>query len=132
MSKRNQKRPQVYQKEFVRLLSETAMIPEYEAAELAEVFLQTLVSSLLKNQSVCFPEFGVFELREISQRMGRNPKTMEEFVIPESLKPVFRPSKALRDAVAEYAASRRSEKSNDAPPNSADELDTDPDSDSGD
>ena len=77
MSKRKQKRPQVYQKEFIRQLAANASIPEYEAAELAEVFLETIVSSLLKNQSVCFPEFGIFELREISERVGRNPKTME-------------------------------------------------------
>ena len=107
MSKRNQKRPQVYQKEFVRMLAETAMIPEYEAEELAEIFLKTIVTSLLENRSVCFPEFGVFELREITARVGRNSKTMEEFVIPESMKPVFRPSKALRDTIAAYASSQK-------------------------
>ena len=84
MSKRNQKRPQVYQKEFVRMLAETAMIPECEAEELAEIFLKTIVTSLLENRSVCFPEFGVFELREISERVGRNPKTME--ALPSSSK----------------------------------------------
>ena len=107
MSRRNQKRPQVYQKEFVRMLAATAMIPEYEAEDLVEIFLKTLVASLLQNRSVCFPAFGVFELREISERVGRNPRTMEEFVIPESLKPVFRPSKALRDSIAAYASSQK-------------------------
>ena len=107
MSRRNQKRPQVYQKEFVRMLAASAMIPEYEAEDLVEIFLKTLVASLLQNRSVCFPAFGVFELREISERVGRNPRTMEEFVIPESLKPVFRPSKALRDSIAAYASSQK-------------------------
>ena len=45
--------------------------------------------------------------QEISERVGRNPKTMEEFVIPESMKPVFRPSKALRDTIAAYASSQK-------------------------
>ena len=130
MSKRIERRPQMYQKEFVRQVAETAMIPEYEAAELIEAVLHTIVSILLDNQSVCFPEFGVFELRESKQRMGRNPKTMEEFVIPESLKLVFRPAKALRDAVSEYAARQKWAEDSDKPPDCADAsgLAVDPDS----
>ncbi len=102
-----QKRPQVYPKEFNRLLSENANIPEEEAEILAEAFVETIVESLLQDRSICFPEFGVFELREITKRMGRNPRTMEEYVIEESMKPVFRPSKALKSAVAEYAKERK-------------------------
>ena len=107
MSIYQQKRPQVYPKEFVRRLAENAAIPEEEAAALSEVFLKTIVSSLLTNHSICFPEFGIFELRESSERMGRNPKTMEEVVIPESLRPVFRASKALKHTVAEYAMQQK-------------------------
>ena len=55
MSRRIQKWPQVYQKEFVQMLAEAAMIPEYEAEELVEIFLKILVTSLLQNRSVCFP-----------------------------------------------------------------------------
>lgn len=63
--------------------------------------------------------------------MGRNPKTIEEFVIPKSMRPAFRPSKALRDAVADYAASPRNADGSlvlSAPADDPD-LDEDPDPD---
>ena len=107
MSRHVQKRPQVYPKEFIRLLSENANITEDEAETLAEAFLETIVSSLLQDRSICFPEFGIFELRESSERVGRNPRTMEEYIIPNTLRPIFRASKALRNAVAEYAKQRK-------------------------
>lgn len=125
MSRRNQKRPQVYQKEFVRMLAATAMIPEYEAEGLVEIFLKTLVASLLQNRSVCFPAFGVFELREITERVGRNPRTMEEFLIPESLKPVFRPSKALRETIAANASRKKGTEPGRDPSNFLDNPDLD-------
>ena len=107
MSRYVQKRPQVYPKEFVRLLSENASIPEDEAESLADAFVETIVESLLQDRSICFPAFGIFELRESSERVGRNPRTMEEYIIPNTLRPVFRASKALREAVAEYAKQRK-------------------------
>lgn len=94
-----QKRPNVYTKEFTRVLAEAADIPEDTAEHLTEVFLKTITATLAEKHSICFPDFGIFELHETTERVGRNPKTMEECVIPASVKPVFRPAKNLRDTM---------------------------------
>ena len=111
MSKWVQNRPQVYMKEFIRHFARKASITEDEATELTEKFIQTLTESLLSKKSVCFPEFGIFELHPTSERIGRNPKTMEEHVIPAGIKPIFRPSKALRETVNQVAKERSVDKS---------------------
>ena len=110
MSKHTQKRPQVYMKEFVRHFARKASLTEEEAEELTEKFLLTLTESLLTKKSVCLPGFGIFELHATSQRVGRNPKTMEEHVIPAGTKPIFRASKALRDAVNKTVKEKSADK----------------------
>ena len=45
--------------------------------------------------------FGIFEVKDRQARVGRNPKTKEAIEIPASRQPVFKPSKALKDIVAE-------------------------------
>ena len=95
MGSRTQKRPNVYRKEFIRNLAENADISELEADILTTKFFVTLTETLLDQKSICFPDFGIFELHATSERMGRNPRTMEEHIIPAGVKPTFRASKAL-------------------------------------
>ena len=45
--------------------------------------------------------FGAFEVKARAARIGRNPRTKEQIEIPASKTPVFKPGKALKDAVAE-------------------------------
>lgn len=100
MATQLQRRPNVYMKEFIRDLAESADISEINAELLTLKFLQTIEQTLVKKQSVCFPEFGVFELRETPERVGRNPRTMEEYTIPAGLRPSFRPSKMFKASVS--------------------------------
>ena len=104
-----QKRPNVYMKEFIRELSEIAEISEANAELLTEKFLRTITQTLVEKQSLCFPEFGVFELRETSERVGRNPRTMEEVTIPAGLRPVFRPSRMLKASLNKAVQERAAE-----------------------
>ena len=43
--------------------------------------------------------FGSFEVKRRAERLGRNPQTKEAIKIPSSKAPVFKPGKALKDAV---------------------------------
>ena len=110
MSKHIQNRPQVYRKEFIRHFARKASISEEEAEEMTEKFLATLTESLLTKKSVCFPEFGIFELHSTSKRIGRNPMTMEEHIIPAGIKPIFRASKALRETVNQISKEKEDSK----------------------
>ena len=99
MGSRVQKRPNVYRKEFIKNLAENADISELEADVLTTKFFITLTETLLDQKSICFPDFGIFELHATSERMGRNPRTMEEHIIPAGVKPTFRASKALSTSI---------------------------------
>lgn len=101
MAEHKQKRPDVYRKEFIQQLAVNADISEFEADVLTTKFLITLTETLLDNKSICFPDFGIFELHTTSERVGRNPRTMETHVIPARVKPVFRASRALFASVNE-------------------------------
>ena len=109
MAAQAQKRPNVYLKEFIRELSESAEISEINAELLTEKFLQTIAQTLVEKQSLCFPEFGIFELRPTSERVARNPRTMEEITIPAGLKPVFRPSKIFKESLNKALQERAAE-----------------------
>ncbi len=43
--------------------------------------------------------FGSFETKTRAERIGRNPRTGEEVPIPAATVPLFKPGKALKDAV---------------------------------
>ena len=54
-----------------------------------------------QNDKVQLVGFGAFEVKARAERIGRNPRTKEEIKIPASKVPVFKPGKALKDAIAE-------------------------------
>lgn len=43
--------------------------------------------------------FGSFEVKKRAARTGRNPRTNEPVEIPAAKLPVFKPGKALKDAI---------------------------------
>lgn len=63
--------------------------------------LKVIADELKKEEKIQIVGFGSFEVKHRAERMGRNPRTKEEVLIPASKTPVFKAGKALRDAVAE-------------------------------
>ena len=58
--------------------------------------------SLIERQQVKLSGFGNFEVREKSQRPGRNPKTGEEIPITARTVVTFRPGQKLKSKVEDY------------------------------
>ena len=63
-----------------------------EAVELAVCLRRTSVAVQLVG-------FGSFEAKERPARVGRNPRTGESMTYPACKVPVFKPGKALKDAI---------------------------------
>jgi len=61
--------------------------------------LDTITSSLSKDDSVSITGFGTFAVKHRNERKGRNPRTGEEITIAASNVPSFKAGKALREAV---------------------------------
>ena len=66
-----------------------------EAKEIVEIFFEEVRGALAENQNVKLSGFGNFDLRDKSQRPGRNPKTGEEIPITARRVVTFRPGQKL-------------------------------------
>ena len=73
-----------------------------EAKEIVEVFFEEIRTSLAQNKNVKLSGFGNFDLRDKSQRPGRNPKTGEEIPITARRVVTFRPGQKLKARVEAY------------------------------
>ncbi len=78
-----------------------------EAKELVEMFFEEVRVSLETNRQVKLSGFGNFDLRDKSQRPGRNPKTGEEIPITARRVVTFRPGQKLKQRVEAYAGTKQ-------------------------
>ncbi|ETI61220.1 integration host factor subunit alpha [Marinomonas profundimaris] len=73
-----------------------------DSKDLVEGFFDVVRNSLIERQQVKLSGFGNFEVREKSQRPGRNPKTGEEIPITARTVVTFRPGQKLKSKVEDY------------------------------
>ena len=64
-----------------------------------KTILDAMSSALSKGHRIEIRGFGSFSINRRPPRVGRNPRSGEQVVIPEKLVPHFKPGKALREAV---------------------------------
>ncbi|MCK5771815.1 integration host factor subunit alpha [Algiphilus sp.] len=82
--------------ELAEALHDHVGLNKREAKEIVDLFFDTLSETLANGESVRLSGFGNFELRDKSQRPGRNPKTGEEIPISARRVVTFRPGQKLR------------------------------------
>ena len=70
-----------------------------EAKELVEMFFEEVRATLEAGSQVKLSGFGNFDLRDKSERLGRNPKTGEEIPITARRVVTFRPGQKLKTRV---------------------------------
>jgi integration host factor subunit alpha len=70
-----------------------------ECATIVEAILGRMTDALARGEQVKITGFGTFMVREKVARMGRNPKTLQEVVIPARRVLSFRPSQGMRDRI---------------------------------
>ena len=73
-----------------------------EAKEVVELFFEEISACLEANEQVKLSGFGNFDLRDKSQRPGRNPKTGEQIPISARRVVTFRPGQKLKIRVERY------------------------------
>jgi integration host factor subunit alpha len=71
-----------------------------ESSQLVTSILGHMSSALLNGKNVKISGFGSFLLRDKGERMGRNPKTGIEVVIPPRRVLTFRPSQIMRGEIS--------------------------------
>jgi integration host factor subunit alpha len=85
-------------KDICNNISSKALISKDDSKKFFTNFLN-LVSSKSKSRIVKISNFGTFYTKNTPQRLGRNPKTKEEFVISKRSKLFFKPSNKIRGII---------------------------------
>ena len=86
--------------DLVALLGERFSQLTHRDTEFAiKVILDKMSDELARGHRIEIRGFGSFSINRRPPRMGRNPRSGEQVLIPEKLVPHFKPGKALREAV---------------------------------
>jgi integration host factor subunit beta len=64
-----------------------------------KTILDAMCDALARGHRIEIRGFGSFSISRRPPRLGRNPRSGEQVVIPEKLVPHFKPGKALRESV---------------------------------
>jgi integration host factor subunit alpha len=92
--------------ELTELLFEQLGLNKREAKDMVERFFEEIRLSLEKGDTVKLSGFGNFQLREKTQRPGRNPKTGVDIPISARRVVTFHASQKLKAMVDEAANAR--------------------------
>ncbi|NLU42480.1 MAG: HU family DNA-binding protein [Firmicutes bacterium] len=85
--------------ELISSVAEKSGLSKKDAGTALEAVLDSITEALAGGDKVQLVGFGTFEVRQRAARTGRNPQTGEDITIAARSVPVFKPGKALKDAV---------------------------------
>lgn len=86
-------------KEFIEIYAEKTGVVKKEATKQLEAFLSVIEGALVDGDMVQFIGWGTFETKMTKERLGRNPKTGEEIMIPAKRVVKFKAGKNLAEKV---------------------------------
>lgn len=87
--------------EIAAHLSQEVGLSKRDAKEFVESFFEEIKATLAQGESVKISGFGGFELKDKSERPGRNPKTGEDIPIAARRVVTFRAGQKLKELVEE-------------------------------
>lgn len=81
------------------ILSKFELASKKQAREIVETIFETIKNTMARGEEVAISGFGTFRVVRRAAREGINPRTGEKIQIAASIKPKFRASKALKEAI---------------------------------
>ncbi len=75
--------------------------PKKDLAIIIDAVFETMREALENEERIEIRGFGVFSIKVRKPKVGRNPKTGEEVIIPQRKVVHFKPSKLLKKALEE-------------------------------
>ncbi len=85
--------------QLVSKLADSGGMGRKQVDELINSLVDTIVKSVKKGENVKIPGLGIFRLRKMKARMGRNPQTGEAIKIPARKKVGFSVAKTFKETV---------------------------------
>ena len=86
-------------KELAQNLSDQTELSLADAKKFVDLFFDTIKKQLNSGKTVKLSGFGTFDVVQTKERVGRNPKTMEEFPIPSKRKVKFTVSPKVKKSI---------------------------------
>ena len=86
-------------KELAQNLSDQTELSLTDAKKFVDLFFDTIKEQLNSGKTVKLSGFGTFDVVQTKERVGRNPKTMEEFPIPSKRKVKFTVSPKVKKSI---------------------------------
>lgn len=86
-------------KELAQNLSDQTELSLADAKKFVDLFFDTIKEQLNSGKTVKISGFGTFDIVQTKERVGRNPKTMEEFPIPSKRKVKFTVSPKVKKSI---------------------------------
>ena len=83
---------------IINNITKKSRISALEGSKILESFL-LLIKSKAISKSVKLSGFGSFNFKKTPQRIGRNPKTRDSYIIPEMNKLNFKPSSKIKENI---------------------------------
>jgi DNA-binding protein HU-beta len=85
--------------ELINAIAEQGNLSKADAGRGLAALIKTIETTLKAGDAITLIGFGTFDVKERSERTGRNPQTGQEITIAAAKIPSFKPGKALKDAV---------------------------------
>ncbi|UWG97732.1 HU family DNA-binding protein [Dehalobacter sp. DCM] len=85
--------------ELVAAVAEKTEFTKKDAEKAVAAVFDTISQAMASGEKVQLVGFGTFEVKQREERVGRNPQTKEEIVIPACKVPGFKAGKALKESV---------------------------------
>ena len=95
-----------------RLAERFGQLTHRDTESAVKIVLDAMSDALARGHRIEIRGFGSFSISRRPPRVGRNPRSGEQVVVPEKLVPHFKPGKALRESVDAHLPA-------DAPPSDA-------------
>ncbi|MCK4351698.1 MAG: integration host factor subunit beta [Candidatus Krumholzibacteria bacterium] len=87
--------------DIVENIAERTGLTKTDTALVVEGMIETLKEAMISGETVEIRGFGTFKIKERAARRARNPRTGEPVDIPTKFVPTFKPSRDLKNAVAD-------------------------------
>ena len=85
--------------DLVSSLAATTSLTQKDVTKVLEALVETVKTTLKKDEDVTLIGFGTFKVSTRAARTGRNPKTGAELKIKASKVPSFKAGKNLKEAI---------------------------------
>ena len=86
--------------ELIAAVAEKTGMSKKDTEAVITAAVNTVTAALADEEKVQLVGFGSFEVKKRAERTGLNPRTLAPVKIAATKIPVFKPGKALKDAVA--------------------------------